>query len=119
MQELGRRDDKLNLANPADPELDVTFALLEAHDVALDSFLDRRDFVEQVRGWTFRKNERLQLAQEIVGQFAIAADPACLDEGQALPHFAKTGVVIFHALELADERTGATLRAQAQIHAEE
>ena len=81
--------------------------------------LDRGNFVEQIRRRAFRKNERLKLAQEIVGQFAVAADPPRLDQREPLPHFAKAGVIIFHALERTDERPGAAFRAQTQIDAEE
>ena len=59
------------------------------------------------------------LPQEFVSQLATAGDSARLNQSQALPRFAKTSVVIFHALERPSEWPGRTFRTKAQINAKE
>ena len=107
VQQLQRLHHELDLPNSARAQFHIPLPMLVADNVALDPELDRRDFVEQIRRRTFRKNKRLELAQIIVSQLAIAADPARFDQGQPLPHLAEAGVIIFHALERTHERSGA------------
>src|SRR6266404_8417718 len=111
MNELQRLDDKLDLANSATAKLDVALQRIQANDVALDSFFDVRDFVEQVRRRTARINKWLMLAQKFIDQLAIAGDATGFDQGNSLPGFTKASVIILHAFERASERTGAAFGA--------
>ncbi|MGH7938911.1 MAG: hypothetical protein ACREFG_10420, partial [Chthoniobacterales bacterium] len=80
VQKLQGLDDEFDLTDSACAELHVPLELIVSDDVALDSALDQGDFFEQIRCRIARENKGLVQAQEIVGQFAIAADPARLDE---------------------------------------
>ena len=58
------------------------------------------------------------LPEKFVGQLAAPSDPARLDQGEALPRFAKAGVIIFHAVDRAGERSCRPFRPQPKIDPE-
>src|SRR5207237_1146368 len=74
---------------------------------------------EELRRGVFRKNERLMLPQEFVGQLFASANVARFDQGEPLPRFAEPGIVIFHAFKRTGEWTGRALRPQSQIDSEQ
>src|SRR6266700_2438392 len=82
---------------------------------SLDASLDVGDLVEQIGCRATRINERLMLPQEFVSQLPTAADSAGLDQGEALPSFAETGIIIFHALERSREWPDRAFWAKAEI----
>src|SRR6266568_4595145 len=118
MNELQRLHHEFDLADSAPAKFNVPFQAVRSGDVALDSSFDLCDFVEQVRCWAARINERLMLAQKFVSQLAIAGDSPRFDQGNPFTGFAETGVIIFHAFEGAGEWTSRAFRAQAKVHPE-
>src|SRR5205823_4421640 len=80
---------------------------------------DRGNFVKQLRCGVFRKNERLMLPREFVGQLFTSANVAGFDQRQPLPGLAEPGIVIFHAFERTGERAGRTLGSQPQVGSEQ
>src|SRR4029453_12369413 len=111
--------DEFDLANAAPSQLDVALEIVGSDHVALDASLDVGDLIEQIGRRTFGINKRLMLPQEFISQLATAGDSACFNQSQALPGFAETGIVIFHALERPGEWPGRTFRTKAQINAKE
>src|SRR6266511_4015013 len=111
--------DEFDLANAAASKLHVALQLVGSNHVALDASLDVGDLIEQIGRGAFRINKRLMLPQEFVSQLATAGDSARLNQSQALPGFAETGVIIFHALERPGEWPGRTFRTKAQINAKQ
>ena len=103
VDELKRLHHEFDLANAAGAKFDVAFKLVRSDDIALDASFDVGDLVEQIGCRAPRINERLMLSEEFVSQFPTAADSARLDQGEALPSFAETGIIIFHALERSRE----------------
>ncbi len=95
VQKLQGLHDKFDLANSAGAELHIPIKIFVTNNVALDAAFDRGNFVKQLRRRILRVNERLMFAQKIVGQFFATRDSPRLDQSEALPRFAKTGVVIF------------------------
>src|SRR5205823_11455435 len=98
VDELQCLHDQFDFANAADAELDVTLELVPANYITFNAEFDIGDLIEQIGGCALWINERLMLPQEFVRQFAAAGDSARLDQREALPGFAETGIIIFHAL---------------------
>src|SRR5438132_14170787 len=96
VDELERLDDEFNFPDSAGAQLHVQIL---GRDFAFDAAFNGRDFIEQLGRGASRKNEWLMVGQKLVSEFFAAADPSCFDQGEALPCFTKTGVVIFHALK--------------------
>ena len=119
MQELERLNDKFDFANSARAQLDVSLDIFVANDVPLDPSFDRGNFVEQIRRRALGINEGLMLAEKFVGELAAAANPARFDQREPFPGFAKTGIVIFHALERTRERPGGAFRPEPEIDPKE
>src|SRR5438067_10692592 len=115
MQELKRLHYELDLANPARAQFHVAPDIFVADDIALDPPFDTADFFQDIAGGTPWKNERLMLPEKFVGQLAAAGDAARLGQRQPLPCFAKPGIIIFHAVDRAGERSRRSLRAEPQI----
>ena len=59
------------------------------------------------------------LPEKFVDELAAAGDPAGLDQREPFPGLAETGVIIFHALERARERSRLALRPEPQVDAKE
>src|SRR5262245_40870460 len=119
MQELKRLNHKFDFTNPPGPQFNVSFDVLVANDIPLDPTLDCRNFIQQITSRTLRINKRLMLAEEFVSELATSADATCFYERKALPCFAKTGIVILHALERTCQRPGSSFRAKTQINPKE
>ena len=115
MQKLQRLHHELDLANPARAQFHVAPDIFVADDVALDPPFDAPDFLQDIPGRALGKNERLMLPEKFVGQLAAAGDAARFDQRQPFPGLAKPGVIIFHAVDRAGERSRRSLRAQPQI----
>src|SRR6266404_351807 len=117
MNELKCLHDELDLANAAASELHV------AHEVSghvlLDTPLDFRDLVQQIRRGTSWVNKRLMLPQKLVSELTASRDAARFYQSDSLPGFTETRIVIFHALERSSERTSRTFRTKAKIDAKE
>src|SRR5213080_4413262 len=103
VDELKGLHHEFDLANAAPAKFDVTLKLVRSDNVALNASLDVGDLVEQIGCRAPRINERLMLSEEFVSQLATAADSARLDQGEALPSFAETGIIVFHTLERSRE----------------
>src|SRR5947208_3298137 len=96
VDELERLDDEFNFPDSAGPQFHVQIL---GRDFALDAPFKGRDFIEQLWRGTSRKNEWLMVGQKLLSEFFAAAHPPCFDQGEALPCFTKTGIVILHALK--------------------
>src|SRR6476661_7062275 len=99
IDELQRLHDEFDFANAADAKLDVAMELVRSNYVAFNAALDVCDLFEQIRSRALRINKRLMLPQEFIRKFAAAGDASRLDECEAFPCFAETGIIIFHAIE--------------------
>src|SRR5262249_19775361 len=115
IDELQCLHNEFDFANAADAKLDVAVKLLLSHYIAFDAALNVSDLLEQIGRRTLRINKRLMLPQEFICQLAAAGDASPLDEREALPCFAETGIIIFHALERPRQRACRPFRAQPQI----
>src|SRR5436309_1699536 len=116
VDELERLDDEFNFPDSAGPQFHVQIL---GRDFALDAPFKGRDFIEQLGRGTSRKNEWLMMGQKLVSEFFAPAYAAGFDQGEPLPCFTKTSVVIVHALKRARERTSRSFRPQAEIDAKQ
>ncbi len=119
VNKLQHLDHEFDFADTSSSKLDVTMQVLMSNDVPFDAALDRRDFIEQIGRGTFRKNERLMSPQKFVSEFIAATNPARLDQRKSLPGFAKSRIIILHAVQRTHEGTGASFRPQPQIDPKE
>src|SRR5215467_15215276 len=104
VDKLQRLHDKLDLPNPAASQFYVALQFVCADDVALDAPFDVGDFIQQISRHTPWVNKRLMLPQEFVSQLTATADSARLDQRKTFPGLAKSGIIIFHAVERAGQR---------------
>ena len=119
MQKLQSLHDKFDFANPARAQLHVSLDIFLADNLALNSPLDRGDFLEHIGRRTLGINEGLMLAQKFVSQLPAAGDAAGFDQREPLPGFAEAGIIVFHALERTSQRSGGAFRSETQIDAKE
>ena len=113
MYELERLDDEFNLPDSAGTKFHVQIL---RWDFAFDTAFNGRDFIEQLGRGASRKNEWLMMGQKLVSEFFAPAYAAGFDQGEPLPCFTKTSVVIVHALKRARERPGRPFRPQTEIN---
>ena len=76
MDELERLGDEFNFPDSTNAKFHVQIL---GRNFALDAAFNGRDFIEQLRCWTSRKNERLMMGQKLVSKFFAAANPPCFD----------------------------------------
>src|SRR5439155_13993833 len=115
VDELECLHHEFDLANAASAKFDVALKFVRSDNVTLNTSLDVGDLVEQIGCRAPRINERLMLSEEFVSQLPTAADSARLNQGEALPSFAETGIIIFHALERSRQWPGRAFRAKAEV----
>src|SRR2546423_2042507 len=116
---LQRLHDEFDIANAAASQFYIAFQFSRANDVAFDAMLDFCNLLQQVRCGVLWIDKGLMQPQEIVRQLAAAGDSASFDEGDALPGFAKSSIVIFHAFERASQRSSRAFGSQTQVNSEE
>src|SRR4029077_7135635 len=104
VQQLQGLQRKLDFAYAAVSELDVQMQIFGPYNIAFNSRLEFRDFVEEIWRNSSGKNERLQVLTKLIEQFAGSCESPGLYEGHASPGLAVAGIIIFDTVKRANKR---------------
>ena len=118
-QHLKRLNDKLDLANSADAQLDVSRQTTIGHDLLLDALFEHGHLLDDVLARVPRIYERLHHLEKFFAESRIARDGPRLDQRHPLPRFAPLGVVILAAFQRPHQWSRRAFGTQTQIDAKD